>query len=544
METLLPLQTFCQHAGMHVCSQCNSITFSENVNSDSLCDSRYRYNHIENPAPYISALNSEIARVEAIAERLREQRRPLHSALNARTPIGSLPSELMRNIMLLACQRPIQNDSGILMYDEKPSVSPLTLGAICSLWREIAWSTKEIWSVMDLPVSVKRHEAQIELLKQWLLRAENVDVIVSIERTSDITESSTEIITPLALVTEALAAYSDRWSGFHTLLPSINVVATLPVVKYHLRALESLTLRSSSWSEFGFQLEMFSVAPLLREVSLEGISLGEIVLPWNQFTTFRSTRFFVDECMELLRRAKSMTHCTLISMLPGFREEAGNLYNLGENTLYCAQLHMLHVTAYGNHALLLFFERLILPSLSELSITLVPYYGFPLGSIDMLLHRSRCRLTKLSLQDLTITLDDILVNSLKDIPTLKQLILSIHVGSLSTVFMHALQTSQFLPQLETFIYEGSMKFSGEDLLAALKWRWYRTEEAQDNDSGTEASNIIGRREVNRAQLTTVTMVSGSNVPFTEEIEQELILLIKDGMQLNMQFDGEIPGSEC
>ncbi|KAF9529358.1 hypothetical protein CPB83DRAFT_852532 [Crepidotus variabilis] len=83
-------------------------------------------------------------------------------------PVHSLPPELAVYLFSLVCQ------AAKFRRDVIDYTHPLQLGAICSSWRQLAWSTPTLWSYIYIKVSPKNAEVQAELLKDWLSRSGTV----------------------------------------------------------------------------------------------------------------------------------------------------------------------------------------------------------------------------------------------------------------------------------------------------------------------------------------------------------------------------------
>ena len=80
-----------------------------------------------------------------------------------------------RNPFRITCQ-PVDNGY-------RQAVTPLFIGSICKLWRDVAWSTPLLWNTILLHFSQKHHNTQIQLLGDWR-QGRNRTVSNSLRRSS------------------------------------------------------------------------------------------------------------------------------------------------------------------------------------------------------------------------------------------------------------------------------------------------------------------------------------------------------------------------
>ena len=88
----------------------------------------------------------ELAELDALLERLRLKRHDLTRKINRfHSPIiRQLPPDVMSTIFEFCL--PDFADHQVYPYPTEDLSIPLSLGAICSYWRDIAWSTPSLWS--------------------------------------------------------------------------------------------------------------------------------------------------------------------------------------------------------------------------------------------------------------------------------------------------------------------------------------------------------------------------------------------------------------
>src|SRR5882762_3950815 len=103
-------------------------------------------------------------------------------------------------------------DHQLYPYPKEDLSIPLSLGAICSYWRDIAWSTPSLWSSLVVRVTEKdgSHIAQ-----EWLSRSGQLPLSIRIRICSNIRVFNYRLYRAYEAVS-ALAPiinqYSTRWS--------------------------------------------------------------------------------------------------------------------------------------------------------------------------------------------------------------------------------------------------------------------------------------------------------------------------------------------
>ena len=107
----------------------------------------------------------------------------LRRKMNGLSPMARIPSDILIKIFQIACQ-PVYKKN----FRSKQAVTPLFIGSICRLWRDVAWSTPLIWNTIFLYISRKHHATQIQLLRDWLLNARSAPLTIKLT-TEDENES-------------------------------------------------------------------------------------------------------------------------------------------------------------------------------------------------------------------------------------------------------------------------------------------------------------------------------------------------------------------
>jgi F-box-like len=104
--------------------------------------------------------------VQAQVDELVETRRSLNEALNDRfCPVLQLPPEISTEVLkncLPAVNAPVPLDR------ENTPMTPFQLGHICRNWRNLVWSTPNLWSTVYLDLSIPINDWVVD---EWLSRS-------------------------------------------------------------------------------------------------------------------------------------------------------------------------------------------------------------------------------------------------------------------------------------------------------------------------------------------------------------------------------------
>jgi hypothetical protein len=371
-------------------------------------------------------------------------------------PILRLPLEISSQIFIDCL-------SDNIWDDVNQFVSPQMFGQVCSSWRRLASSIPTLWRSLQLDLD-KAHPLDAVLVDQWLLRSGKLPL--SIYASGHIQPPSPVVIA----IIDVIARHSERWSRIAFTLP-YRCYENLEAIKNCLPNLEFISLNSESWdwNEVSAFFGMFSIAPRLRNVSLEGYHLQSFVFPTHQIAKLYVGLDYVDECVDFLRRCP---HVIEVSM------RCITSWDIGASNLHAAQLESLDLCA-GHGTAPEIFDLLTLPALRKLSCT--PYHKssneFPHTNFISLISRSSCSLHKLSLNAFRLSLAN-LIECLRAVPSLCQLSLSnIGIGNeafqiLNSNYSHNHDDSNcLLPNLKEFQYAGTFDLDFVVLGNLLRSRW-------------------------------------------------------------------------
>lgn len=356
---------------------------------------------------------------------------------------------------------------------------PLIFGAVSKKWRDIAWSTPNLWSSISIIINFnpQRLSQQTLLAEEWLARSGQRELSIQVHsqghHIDDVMED-TEIdylvflMRPLIGV---LVQYSYRWKSLDLLLPTCLFNYIIPR-NNNTPLLERLKVEPppKGSSRPGDALR-FNLTPLLQRVDIRDLKLKILEVQWDILTHFSGVGMSVDECLEVFRRTRRLQHCRFAKIGPN---ESEFPTPLNEDWILVWTVQRLQLNHRHNFGRSYLFNTLTLPSLTSLQ-----YEGnrerLPVAALSIFITRSRCALTVLSLSAIIVS-DVELINFLKLIPSLEVLRLRsprgdsigmsdllLHYFSLNPLPESALEIAEFLPVLTTLHYSGRFTFSWPSL---------------------------------------------------------------------------------
>ena len=175
-------------------------------------------------------LLEELAELDALSERLRLKRHDLTRKINQfHSPIvRQLPPDVTSTIFEFCL--PDFTDHQLSPHTREDLSFPLSLGAICSYWREIAWSTPSLWSslVVRFPSKFK-HDSYTAtgIAQEWLARSGQLPLSICIYAEPDYHQA-------VSALADIINPYSSRWSDLDLYIPQNCYQyfhATTPILK-------------------------------------------------------------------------------------------------------------------------------------------------------------------------------------------------------------------------------------------------------------------------------------------------------------------------
>jgi hypothetical protein len=252
----------------------------------------------------------ELAELDALLERLRLKRYDLKRKINRfHSPIiGQLPPDVTSTIFEF-CLPDFANHQ-LSPYTKEDHSIPLSLGAICSYWREIAWSTPSLWSSLVVLVPSKHHDIATDIAQEWLARSGQLSLSICI-----LSASYNKAIPALA---DIINQYSTRWSDLDLYIPDCYYEC-FHATDNHAPILKSIRFNCSVRATFlNFQL----TCPRLERASLTYLpmdGINHIQCQWDNLTHLTLHSISILDSLLILRKTPRLVLCKVSGSSSRFR---------------------------------------------------------------------------------------------------------------------------------------------------------------------------------------------------------------------------------
>nr|GAT61406.1 predicted protein [Mycena chlorophos] len=252
----------------------------------------------------IQDIDHEIESLEDRIAALRVDREPIAAVLDAVVyPVLSLPTEITAHIFTHYVDSPhIGRQSSF-----RDGTLPLTLGAVCRDWRQISLFTSSLWADFKIrapPSSAHEREFEVffALLQHFLRHAGTHPLRVFVE--GRLICPSPSFNTSLDCITRIQSVLSPYWPQ----MASLDLVVEPPsapfklMPRYGVPALRALSLQSSpGLSDWRCgDVHELQDAPMLCSVSMDGLSMASVTLPWRQLTHLEFGSESMYNCLAIL----------------------------------------------------------------------------------------------------------------------------------------------------------------------------------------------------------------------------------------------------
>jgi hypothetical protein len=247
----------------------------------------------------------EIARLQQVAIQTR-------TSINRCSPISSLPPEILLEVFVFCCEPNYNAIGGV----DSQGICPLRLSAVCIDWRDLAWTTSRLWTVIIL-IKPKPHALHLEgILASWIERARNEPLSIRYEAQSN------------GLLAR-LIQETSKWMNVSIFLPSESV----PMIKKYkyFPLLQHLSIRIRAESSRpgllgGYQhnledFDTFNTASLPKITHLHGpkyLQCFKSNWMWSQLRTFSASTIGREDLCKILRFAKFLEVFNANSLEPHF----------------------------------------------------------------------------------------------------------------------------------------------------------------------------------------------------------------------------------
>ena len=353
----------------------------------------------------------ELAELDVLLERLRYKRYYLKRKINQlhSSIIRQLPPDVTSTIFEFCLPDFTDNQ---LSPDTKEDLSiPLSLGAICSYWREIAWSTPSLWSSLVVRVT-SEHDTDIVtgIAQEWLARSGHLPLSIRIlsESTSNYNEVSA--------LADIINQYSTRWSELDLYLPDISF-QHFHATDNHAPILKS-TRFHCSYRFTSMHLNFQLTCPRLERATLSSFPLDGTNIQWDNLTHLTLHSMPICQHFLILPKTPRLVFLKVSGSCTRYRSR---------NVVLLTSLRSLQLLIPRNADF--FLDNLTAPGL-EIFCLPRHHYDPPTENITSFLRRSTC-----SLRSLSMTFQEYserYMNLLQSIPSLNTLsIRSLGIGALA-----------------------------------------------------------------------------------------------------------------
>ena len=332
-------------------------------------------------------LREELAELDALLDRLRLKRYDLKRKINRfHSPIiRQLPPDVTSTIFEFCL--PDYTDHPFSPYTREDLSFPLSLGAICSYWREIAWSTPSLWSslVVRFPSKLK-HESYtaIGIAQEWLARSGQLPLSIRIYATPfyrQIVPALRQLVSPLA---DIINSYSSRWSELDLYMPQRCYKyfhATAPILK---------SIRFHCSDDDATNLNFQLTCPRLERANLWSFPVNGTNIHWDNLTHLTLDSITITDSFLILRKTPRLVFCRVSGFGSRYRGPSR------EAPVVLASLRSLQLTSFAHSSVTEYFlNNLTVPHLEEFSLPI--YYNPSMEAITSFLRRSACSLRSLSM---------------------------------------------------------------------------------------------------------------------------------------------------
>jgi hypothetical protein len=318
----------------------------------------------------------ELDELDALSDRLRLKRYDLKRKINGLDSpiIRQLHPDVISTIFEFCL--PDFADHQLSPCTKEDVSIPLFLGAICSYWREIAWSTPSLWSSLVVRVT-RAHDSHILVLfgiaQEWLARSGQLPLSIRIYSEFYFREAVSQLA-------DIINQYSTRWSELDLYMHQ-RYFQLFHATDNHAPMLKSIRFHGSIQAKTDFQL----TCPRLERASLSYLSMDGMNIQWDNLTYLTLHSISIFDSFLILRKTPRLVFCK-VSGSSSLNEEP----SIG--ALVLTSLRSLQVmTSFPED----FLNNLIAPHLEEFSLP--DYLYLSMEVITFFLRRSACSLHSFSM---------------------------------------------------------------------------------------------------------------------------------------------------
>lgn len=278
---------------------------------------------VSTPQDEIRFIEDETRRLDDLISQLRKERAGLLRRLNDIHALTSeFPYEIISSIFRDVCppidlktrdfrteyahRHPYERRSSD--FEDPGPLIPIMLGAVSSRWRQIAWSTQDLWTSIALEVKEAQVQSQARLLDLYFGNAGGLSVSLELDFREYFlahhrNKNSEGDENPLAPIHAVILKYSPKIQILRLSAVPPEWVDSLSGV---FTSLEDLSL---GWPTNGQikPTQHFSFIDILalRRVTIRRL-WAPLKLPWTQMVVLDLDRMTIDTCVELLIECRNL----------------------------------------------------------------------------------------------------------------------------------------------------------------------------------------------------------------------------------------------
>ena len=322
----------------------------------------------------------ELAELDALLGRLKLKRYDLKRKINRfHSPIvRQLPPDVTSTIFEFCL--PDFTNCQLSPFTREDLFSPLSLGAICSDWREIAWSTPSLWC--SLVVRFPRNDSYIAIgiAQEWLARSGQLPLSIRIYATPFYRKA-------VSALADIINPYSSRWSELDLNMPQHYYKyfhATTPILK-------SVRFHNSDRDATNLNFQL--TCPRLERANLWSFPVNGTNIHWDNLTHLTLSAMSITDSFLVLRKTPRLVFCKVSGF--GLRHREPTQPSIG-TPLVLTSLRSLQFKRHVDTSFTKYFlNNLIVPHLEEFSLP--RYYSSSVEAITSFLRRSACSLRSFSM---------------------------------------------------------------------------------------------------------------------------------------------------
>ena len=331
-------------------------------------------------------------------------------------------------------------------------MTPLFLGSVCRRWREVAWSTPELWTYISVHLT-NQIFGVIQRCSLWLDRSGVLPLNIRISSDISVPVNHSKTRAGINSLIATLQNHSRRWRH-------LDILTSIFLVMDHECPLESLRISRYSNNVTVTPYISMECLPNLRKIYLSSVSLNRLHIQWNNVTHIKlASPFHISDCWNIFQRCPKLVYCSFSSVTNGSGGAILGIIRLPSLKV----LELGHSEWHSTDPLVL--NSLELPALEELRYGCLSSPS-ETGSLLSLFKRSSCRLQSLIFESTRVSWDGF-VPLLKYLPDLKKLSFKTELCYRGLFAELSRTPHNFLPTLEILDYTGPRIFTWATLALIL-----------------------------------------------------------------------------